>query len=273
MHFGADRLPDLRILSTMNEEDLAWLENVELPDLTWSEARAHQQAQWDPSCERSNRFDAIEDIRGRIDAMGRFDWACGDTQFPIEKRERIARAYFRAAAWESMASNELNEGQKAWAITQLKKKSQDVDRILGVWMASEDPHATLVRALRDAWPTATAIDIGRVVEKICDGWQFAVPDRFSKASMRTLAKRFAALATPEVVEAVLRWLPTIPDFERRVLHAGTVLASDGSERCAVALRPVLAEAEQREAGTDRAWVVGIWSRLAPKGSAVAAMLR
>lgn len=253
----------------MDDSDVTWLETVELPMLSWTQARAYQDAQWNQTGERSDLFDTIDAILHRYDALDRLDWACGDTKLPIEQRERIARGFFHVAAWTALATNELNEGQKAWAVTLLKKKSQQVERILAVWMASSDPHALLVRALRDSWAGVTAIEIGRIVEQICDGWGFAIPDRLSKAETKTLQKRFAQLAaTPEVVEAVVHWLPAVPDFERRVLHAGAVLASEGSERSAAALRPILAEAD-----TNRAWVTRIWSACAPKGSAVASMLR
>jgi hypothetical protein len=252
---------------SVSDADLVWLETVELPPLSWATARRYQDLLGPEPRPPDPLLDAIDECRNHFWRIDRLDFECADGKVPIAERERIARAYFRIAAWEALASNELNESQKAWAVTQCKTKKSEPERILGAWIASVDPHAKLVGALREQLPGASAVDVARVVEKICDGWIFAVPGRASKAQLKTAVKRCATLAaTDGVVDAVLQWLPAVPDFERRVVHAGTVLAADGSERCATALRPVLAEAP------DCAWVVGIWSQLAPKGSPVAALL-
>ena len=253
---------------SISEADLVWLETVELPPLSLAGAR-HYREETQGKVDRSPDplFDAIDECRNRFWRIDRLDHECADWKVPIAKRERIVRAYFRIAAWEALVGNELCESQKAWVVTQCKTKKAEPERILAAWIASVDPHAKLVGALRAQLPGASAVEIARVVEKICDGWIFAVPWGASKAQLKTAAKRCATLAAIDgVVDAVLQWLPAVPDFERRVVHAGTVLAADGSERCAAALRPVLAEAP------DRAWVVGIWSKVAPKGSPVAALL-
>lgn len=253
----------------ISESDLVWLETVELPPLSWATARRYQESLGPDPRPPDPLFDAIDECRKRFWRMDRLDWECSNGKAPIAERERIARAHFRIAAWEALASNELNEGNKAWAVTQCKTKRSEPERILAVWIASADPHAKLVGALREQLPGASAVEIARIVEKICNGWMFACSEpRVSKYERKTAMKRCTTLAATEgVVDAVLQWLPVVPDFERRVLHAGTVLAADGSERCANALRHVLAEAP------DRAWVVGIWSKLALKGSPVAALLR
>lgn len=195
--------------------------------------------------------------------------AITDAKQPLELRERATRAYFRAAAWNELLGNELTEYQKVWPLRKAKQ-------LIGAWVASADPHATLAGEL-----ASRGQPVIETVIAICRGWSLQSPDHEEhyEPSPKVIRKKLIALAAePKIVDAVHAWLPTVDDYARRVLHAGTLLAAEGSKRSAAALAPILDDAaswndpRRFEDIAPRTWTIAVWTKLAPKGSAVAKLL-
>ena len=214
----------------------------------------------------------LNDLLGILqDALTAARQLMTDSKQPLELRERATRAYFRAVAWDALLGNELTEYQKVWP---LKKAKQ----LVGAWIASDDPHAKLAAELQ-----ARELPVIETVEAICRGWSLRTPDNEEdyEPSPKVVRKKLIALAgQPGIVDAVRAWLPTLDadDYARKVLHAGAVLAADGSKLSAKTLAPILEEAAswsdpaRFEDVRPRPWVIAVWSKLAPKGSVVASLL-
>ena len=259
----------------MEPAALAILETIELPPLSAAARSAYQSNMHGAD---SAPLNALH----RQLALDEATAALQDLTRAPEERERIARAYFRCAAWDALAGNEFTEYQKSWRVKWAKGRAEQ-ERILAAWSATTDPHAQLIVELRAALPAVGPVDIAAYAATICHGWSLSTPDREQdyEPSPKVIRKKIAALAAkPAIVGAVQRWLPTLDaaDYERRALHAGVVLAADGSAASAALLAPMLAEADtwpdanDEETPRNRAWIVKVWSKLAPAGSAVAALL-
>ncbi len=266
-------------------EWLAQLETLVLPKLT----PALQAVHADYSSLRTAKAMGLvatfeqtpeEDAQGRQindllcvlqDALGAARKLIADAKQPLELRERATRAYFRAVAWDALLGNELTEHQKVWP---LKKAKQ----LVGAWIASQDPHAKLAAEL-----DTRKLPVIETVAAICRGWSLQSPDNEEdyEPSPKVIRKKLIALAgQPGIVDAVRTWLAALEpsDYARRVLHAGAMLAADGSELSATTLEPILEEAAswvdpgRFEDVEPRAWTLAVWKKLAPKGSAVASLL-